>query len=126
MKIIFTICSNNYLAQAKCLGDSIRRNNPEYKFFIGLSDRLSSDIDYENEIGHTIISCEEIGIPDFDSLWKKYSIIEFNTCVKPFYFNYFINRHPGLDFLYYFDPDTYVFNDLTAIEKEFGDEGNIL
>jgi hypothetical protein len=126
MKIIFTICSNNYLAQAKCLGDSIRQTNPDYQFFIGLSDKLNSEIDYEHEIGHPVIPCEDIGIPDFDSLWKKYTIIELNTTVKPFYFDYFIKKYPEIDFLYYFDPDTYVFNSLTAIENEFGNDGSVL
>jgi hypothetical protein len=126
MKIAFTICSNNYLAQAKTLGDSIKKTNPDYQFFIGLVDQLSPEIDYSQEIGHTIIPADSIGIPEFDDLWKKYSIIEFNTCVKPFYFLYFIRLYPELEYLYYLDPDTFVFGNLGAIEQEFGGEGNIL
>ena len=42
MKIIFTICSNNYLAQAKALGDSVLQTNPDYTFFIGLVDELGT------------------------------------------------------------------------------------
>lgn len=126
MNIIFTICSNNYLAQAKTLGDSIKLTNPEYLFFIGLTDILSPEIDYPNEIEHEIILCNEIGIPDFDNLWKKYSIIEFCTCVKPFYFQYFINNFADLEYLYYLDPDTFVYGNLNIIEKEFGMDGRIL
>lgn len=126
MKIAFTICSNNYLAQARILGDSIKATNPDYEFYIGLVDKFSPEIDYDKEIGHNIILSENIGIPDFDDLWKKFSIIEFNTCVKPFFFEYFISHYEDLEFLYYLDPDTYVFDSFKLIEYEFGDENNIL
>lgn len=126
MKIIFTICSNNYLAQAKALGDSIRNTNPDYLFFIGLVDHYSSEIDYGKEIGHSIILCTDIGIPDFESLWKKYNIIELNTCVKPFYLEYFTKKYPDLTYLMYFDPDTFVFGDLAVIEKELVHEREII
>ncbi len=126
MKIAFTICSNNYLAQAKTLGDSIRKTNSEYEFFIGLTDVFSSEIDYQNEIGYTIVPVDEIGIPEFDYLWKNYSIIEFNTNVKPFYFHYFIQHFSDLEFLYYLDPDTFVYNEFTIIEQEFGKNGTAL
>lgn len=126
MKIAFTLCSNNYLAQAKTLGDSIKRTNPDYLFFIGLNDALSDEIDYEKEIGHSIILSNEIGIPDFDDLWKRYSIIEFNTCVKPFYFQYFITKYSAIEYIFYFDPDIYIFNNLRHLEHEFEEETKIL
>jgi hypothetical protein len=126
MKIAFTICSNNYLAQAKTLGDSIKRYNPEYYFFIGLADKLTDRIDYEREIDHSIVLASEIGIPDFDSLWKKYNIIELNTCIKPFFFQYFVAKCPDLEYIFYLDPDTCVFNNFSYIEIEFGSDSNIL
>jgi hypothetical protein len=118
MKIIFTICSNNYLAQAKALGDSILETNPDYQFFIGLVDTLSPEINYDTEIGHPIILSKELGITDFDSLWKKYNIIELNTCLKPFYLKYFTKNNSDLTHLMYFDPDTLVFGNLEDIENE--------
>lgn len=126
MKIAFTICSNNYLAQAKALGDSIFRFNPDYHFFIGLTDKLIPDIDYKYEIKHEIIPVDIIGIPDLDNLWKKYTLVEFNKCVKPFYFKYIINNYPGLDYLFYLDPDILVFHNLKSIENDFTHESKIL
>lgn len=126
MKIAFTICSNNYLAQAKTLGDSIKKSNPGYHFFIGLTDTLSSEIDYQNEIGHSIIQVDKIGIPEFDNLWKKFSIIEFNTSVKPFFFLYFSSLYSDLKYLFYLDPDIFVYNDFSIIEQEFGELGTTL
>lgn len=126
MKIIFTICSNNYLAQAKALGDSIKKTNPDYIFFIGLVDLLSEEINYDEEIGHPIILSHEIGIPEFESLWKKYNIIELNTCVKPFYLEYFTEKYCDLTHLMYFDPDTYIFGNLSNIEKELVNNKEII
>ncbi len=126
MKIVFTICSNNYLAQAKALGDSLVQTNPDYLFFIGLVDHLSHDIDYEKKIGHPIILSHEIGIPDFDVLWKKYDIIELNTCVKPFFLEYFTKKYTELTHLMYFDPDTYIFGSLLTIENELSDSKEII
>ena len=40
MTIAFTICSINYLAQARTLGDSLKATNPDVRFFIGLVDTL--------------------------------------------------------------------------------------
>lgn len=118
MNIIFTICSNNYLAQAKALGDSISLSNPKYSFFICLVDQLSNEINYDKEIGYPIILANEIGIPDFENLWKKYNIIELNTCVKPFFLEYFAKNHKDLIHLMYFDPDTFIFGNLQDIESE--------
>lgn len=126
MKIIFTICSNNYLGQAKALGDSLLKTNPDYKFFIGLVDTLSPDINYESEIGHLIIPAKDIGIASFDDLWKRYNIIELNTCVKPFYLEYFTDQNPDLTHLMYFDPDTFIYGNLCDIEDELNGDIEII
>jgi hypothetical protein len=119
MKVAFTICSNNYLAQAKTLGDSLMKFNPEYRFIIGLVDRFSQQINYQSDIKYEVIRIEDIGIQDFNRLWKKYGIIELNTCVKPGMFKYLFKRYPELDCLFYFDPDIMIFSNLSEIESKF-------
>ena len=42
MILAFTICSVNYLAQARTLGDSLRQTNPDWHFVIGLVDDLKT------------------------------------------------------------------------------------
>lgn len=125
MKIIFTICSNNYLAQAKALGDSLKKTNPDYHFFIGLVDILSPEINYDM-IGYNIIPANEIDIPYFESLWKKYKIVELNTCVKPFYLEYFTKKYVNLEYLMYFDPDTFIYGKISEIENELINNKEIL
>lgn len=125
MNIAFTLCSNNYLAQAKTLGDSIKNFAPDLKFFIGLVDRFSPQVDYPG-IAHDVLQVEKINIPGFERLWKKYNIIELNTCVKASYFRYLFRNNPDAHYIYYFDPDIMVFDKLIDLEIEFENHDFIL
>lgn len=126
MNVVFTICSNNYLPQAKILGDSLKECDSDYKFFIGLVDVYCSDIDYDKEIGYPLILVQDIGIPSLETLWKKYNIIELNTCVKPFFIQYFVKNFNNLEYLFYLDPDIVVYDNLGLVESEFEDSYQIL
>lgn len=119
MKIVFTLCSNNYLAQAKSLGDSLVKFNADYQFIIGLVDEFNEEIDYSFFQPFTIISVADIKIPDFDSLWKRYTIVEFNTCVKASYFKHIFNFYPEAETICYLDPDILVYHSLEILEKAF-------
>ena len=66
MLTVFTICSNNYLAQAKTLGDSLMQHNPHYRFVIFLVDRLSEGVDYSFFAPYELIPVEQIEINGFD------------------------------------------------------------
>lgn len=118
MTLVFTLCSNNYLAQAITLGNSFLKYNPDYKFIIGLVDRINSDIDY-SIIPHEILEVEKIGISDFGELYKKYNIIELNTAVKPYYFQYFFSNRINLKSVVYLDPDILVYSSFAELENEF-------
>jgi hypothetical protein len=125
VKIAFTICSNNYLAHAKTLGDSMVAHNSDYKFFICLVDELSPDIDYTVFEPYTIVQAKDIGITDFDSLWKKYNIVELNTCVKASFFKYLFREYNHASFAFYLDPDIMIFHSLDGLEQEF-DKADVL
>ncbi|NIK92519.1 glycosyl transferase [Mangrovimonas sp. CR14] len=107
MTIAFTICSNNYLAHAKTLGDSFLEHHPEATFIIGLVDKFDLSFDYTVFSKFLIIPVEDIQIPDFDDLHKKYNIIELNTAVKPFYFHHIFTQLKP-EKLLYIDPDILV------------------
>jgi hypothetical protein len=119
MKLAITICSNNYLAHAKTLGDSLLAKNPEYKFVIGLVDRKVPGIDYDSLHGMEIIEIKDIGIRDFEGVWKKYNIIELNTAVKPSLIKYLFEKYLDVEFLLYFDPDIFIYDSLKSIEERF-------
>jgi len=123
--IFFTLCSNNYLAQAKILGDSLQKFNPDCQLIIGLTDEFNQGIDYSFFKNFTLVPVAEIGIVNFDSLWKKYNIIEFNTCVKASFFKYLFKTYPDEQCFFYFDPDIAVFHSLAVLEQEL-EQSNIL
>ncbi len=113
MTIAFTICSINYLAQAKTLRESLAASNPDIIFFVGLVDRLDEiQFEAEHEPDFDLLEIHQIGIEGFEDMCERYNITELNTAVKPFYFTYFWNRYPDAQKVIYFDPDIIVFQPL--------------
>jgi hypothetical protein len=119
LKLAFTICSNNYLPHAKTLGVSLLARNPEYKFVIGLVDQKTPIIDYNAFHGLEIIEIGDIGIRNFEDVWKKYNIVELNTAVKPSFAKYLFEKYPNADLLLYFDPDIFIYGSFKSIEEQF-------
>jgi hypothetical protein len=114
--LAFTICSINYLAQAKTLGESLAIQNPEIEYVIGLVDRLYKvNIDTDKIPQNTLLEIDKIGIEGFEEMCENYNITELNTAVKPFYFDYFYKNRPDIQNVIYFDPDIIVFEPLTEL-----------
>ena len=118
MTIAFTICSINYLAQARTLGDSLRQTNPGYQYIIGLVDKLSeAHLPADLVPDYPMIEVDKIGIPNFAAMCDRYDITELNTAVKPFFIDYFYQQHPNADAVIYFDPDIIVFQPLHELNR---------
>jgi hypothetical protein len=127
MTIAFTICSVNYLAQARTLGDSLKATNPDILFFIGLVDKLdgvSFDKDYIPS--YPMIEIDKIGIENLDEIAERYNITELNTAVKPFCFTYFFKQYPQAQNVIYFDPDIIIYQPLTAMLRSLEQHQAIL
>lgn len=108
MVTFFTLCSANYLAHAKVLGDSLLEHNPEYKFAIGLVDRIPEGLDAPYWHPHELVPVEQLNIPEFGEIVRDHDVVELNTLVKPFYIEYFYRRDPKVDAVIYLDPDILV------------------
>ena len=121
MTIVFTICSNNYLAQAKTFVDSLICFNPSVKPYIFLIDKKSSLIDYSFFAPAEVVEVSNEIFLGFDKLIKKYGIVELNTAVKPFVFEYLADKNKGLKRLYYFDPDICVYDKLDLLDELLND-----
>jgi hypothetical protein len=116
--IAFTICSINYLSQAKTLGESLLKHNPHYQFFIGLTDKIAeSEIDPNLLPKFPIVEVHELDIQGFADMYDRYNITELNTAVKPFFLSYFYEKHPNAKTVSYFDPDIEVFQPFTALDE---------
>ncbi|MFV0539038.1 MAG: hypothetical protein ACK5M3_16985 [Dysgonomonas sp.] len=126
MKLVFTICSNNYLSQAKTLGDSLIKHNPDYKFVIGLCDKKNPAIDYSFFEPHEIVEVRDLNIENFEWMLLNYYIIELNTSIKPFFFKHFIDKYEDIEVIMYFDPDIKIFNSLSYIENELHNKSILL
>lgn len=107
MNLAFTICSNNYLAQALTLKESFQLWNPGVNFYIGLVDLPLATIEIEKL---NILPVKEIvDIESFNHMSRIYNITELSTAVKPYFFEYFFNKL-GADKVVYLDPDIVVFH----------------
>jgi hypothetical protein len=108
MVTVLTLCSVNYLAHAKTLGNSLRDHNRDFHFVIGLADRIPKQLDPRYFQGVEVIPVEGLGIPQFNEMVQKYNIVELNTAVKPFYMAFLYERDPKVEAVIYLDPDILV------------------
>lgn len=123
--LVLTICSSNYLAHARTLGDSLTQHNPECRFVIGLVDQLPPALEPAFWHPYELIPVESLAIPGFSEMAGRYGIIELNTAVKPFYIDYLYRRDAGVQKVVYLDPDIYVTGSLQAVERKL-DEYSII
>lgn len=106
----FTICSRNYLAYALTLRESLLAAAPEADFRIFLAD---APIDGEPPC-EKIVNLDELALPDRDDMAFRYTVLEFNTAIKPFCFQYLFDR-AGFDAAVYLDPDILVLRPLDHV-----------
>ena len=118
MTVVFTLCSANYLAHARTLGDSLKEHNPDYDFVIGLVDRLPKGLHPSFWHPYEVLPVEEIGIPAFWEMVQRFDKIELNTSVKPFYMEHIYQRNPSVEKVLYLDPDILVFGSFQALEEK--------
>ncbi len=108
-----TIVSNNYLAYARAFTRSFLERHPEGKVCVLIVDRPQPGHPYEDE-PFEVIFAHELGIPGFLHFAFRYSILELNTAVKPFFLLH-LHRTLGCDRICYFDPDILVLGDLSEL-----------
>lgn len=116
MKICFTVCSLNRLGQIITLHESIKNNNPEYKFVACLADEVNGRINVNDFPEIQFISLSDLKLEEQNELSNKYSIFELSCALKS-YFSLYILKVFNPEIIIYFDTDIYVFDRLTGIEK---------
>jgi hypothetical protein len=110
MRVSFTICANNYLAQAKVLKESFTKHNPAIPFFIILVDKSDPTLNYADFYKESILLINDVVDIDINQLCLKFNIAELCTTVKPFIFQYFFKQYNQVVYL---DPDIKVYAPLT-------------
>ena len=112
---VVTIVAKNYLAQARVLMDSARRWNPDFIRLVILVDLVDGYFDPDKE-DFTIISSEELGIPDSRWFHFKYTILELSTAVKPYALEFLLHRF-DLRNIIYLDPDIRIYASLDPLVR---------
>ena len=121
---VFTIASKNYLAYVRVLLKSVAKVHPEYELYLCLADRVDGYFDAVSE-PFTVVQADAIGIPTLDDMAIRYDIMEFNTAVKPYMFQWLL-QNKELDSVIYLDPDIRVYSRLTAIEQQLATGGTVV
>ncbi len=124
----FTIATQSFLGFAQALAKSYLSVHPESYFFIGLTDGKNADTEAITQSDPRIlfIEVQDIGTPHFLSFAFQYTLIEFCTAIKPFFFKYFFEHYPHLKGLLFIDSDILIFNRLDLILNLLKKENNIV
>jgi hypothetical protein len=105
---ICTVASKNYLAYVRAFAESVRSTNPNVPIHVLLVDRIDGTFDPSEE-PFQLLTIEDLGnIPNLPHFCFKYSALELNTAVKPYFFDDLFRRH-GLKKILFFDPDILLF-----------------
>lgn len=121
---IFTSCTNCYIPKARVLGKSIKKFHPEIKFHLVLSDIFPQSIILENEPFDSIISIEELNIPNLKQWIFKHSVVEMCTAIKGVAFQEIFKRY-NCEQVIFLDPDIAIFSPLDELLQHF-EESSIL
>ena len=112
------------MAYALTLGRSLRKADPNAEFVIFLADErpdptATPDIEFE------LVPASELPLPYFSDMAVRYSIMEFNTAIKPACFKYLLGErgHVGAVYL---DPDIYVLRPLDHVETALREGANLV
>ncbi len=109
---IFTIVSNNYLHFARTLLQSVRQAHPDFNLFCVIVDSdLSPAVQLKNEF--TAVSLDLLNLPMGQQFLFQYTILELNTAVKPWAFEYLLAKQ--FDKVIYIDPDIYLYTKLNSV-----------
>lgn len=111
---LFTSITTNYIPKARVLAKSLKKFHPDYQFHIVLSDRIPRLIDIHNEPFDSIITIEELKIPNLRSWIFKHTLVEMCTGVKGFGFKEIIRRYQP-DYVFFFDPDMVILSPIDSL-----------
>lgn len=112
---VFTIASKNYLAYARTLLRSVAEQHQDCDLYLVLADEIENSFTPSDEPFAVILS-NELRIPAFPAFSFKYSLLEFNTAVKPFAMRLLLER--GYERVLYFDPDIVVYSPLAPVFEQ--------
>jgi len=110
MNAIYTTCTINHLSRAFSLLNSVQEYHPEIKFFICLVDTVDRNLLPSGN--YDMIHAIDMRIPFFQEMCIKYSTLELNSALKPYFAQFIFKQNSQIDKLIYLDSDILLFNKL--------------
>lgn len=121
---VFTIASRNYFAFVRTLMDSLEQSNPDWERYVVVADQISAEFEGIAR-NFTLLSLQELNLPEREKMLFRYSIMELNTAVKPFAIEaLFIKK--GYDKVVYLDPDIFVYEKMSEVEEALEQGSNFV
>ena len=122
----FTICSANYIAYALTLYHSLKENAPRAadNFTLFLADEIG-DRNHIRDLPFRVVEGAELDLPNYWDMAMRYSVMEFNTAIKPACFEWLFNQY-NQDAAVYLDPDILVLRPLQHVEKALADGAELV
>ena len=121
--VAFTSINLRYLPKALAWAESVKMQNPDWETHILLNDALpNGSVEWPNvDVVYPIC---RLMVPGFGSWSFGLSVVELCTATKPFYARELLKA--GYEYVFYFDPDIYIYSDLTVLVNSFGDSEVLL
>jgi glycosyltransferase involved in cell wall biosynthesis len=111
--VLFTVVSQNYMAFARTVMQSVREQHPEFSLFICLVDE-GDDLEIPEQDDFKIVRIRDMDLPNFLDMRLRYDVMELNTAVKPFFIEWVYNK-TDVDKVIYFDPDLFLYKPIKHI-----------
>jgi glycosyltransferase involved in cell wall biosynthesis len=112
---VFTIVSKNYLHFARTLMQSIAEHVPNARRFVLLVDENRGEVNFATA-PYEVVEIGKLGLPEPRKFAFRYTILEFNTAVKPWMFEWLFERAHA-DRVVYFDPDICLYRSPVELEQ---------
>lgn len=112
--IIFTSICTNYAHKARTLAESVKKNIPDAKFIVCLTEREIPETMKSPYFDEVILS-KDMWNGNFNRYIFKHAIVEASTAVKGQFFRYIIENYPKERKFVYLDPDCYVYSDFVEL-----------
>lgn len=117
--VAFTSINLRYLPKALAWARSVKASNPDWETHILLNDAVPEGA-ADWPCVDVVFPINALGVPSFLPWAFGMRVVELCTATKPFYARRLLEE--GYDHVFYFDPDTYVYNDLELLVDAFGED----
>jgi glycosyltransferase involved in cell wall biosynthesis len=122
---VFTSAAANYIPKVRLLCQSLKKHHPEFVVHLALADKKPEWLNVAAEPFDSVITVDELPIPNRTSWVFGHTIIELSTGIKPFVVRYLLDQ-PGVEKVFYFDPDMVLFSRVDDMIEALSDSNLVL